>query len=282
MLLDGLPSNVPATEAQSARRQASPQQPSQVVQAFKTTSNMRSDLPLALIKNAQPGPFIQLLGQVVKMNTFDSEKCIMYLTDYTSNESLMDIKKDDEDDMGPEGDTYDYLSRRRKNWPGPWGRMTIQVILWEPHATFARVHVKEGQLVLLTYTRIKPGHYSGLEAVVHRDKRYPNKIHVKLISNDDDRARDLMERRKEYWKIHGKPSDDPKKSSKKKNEQKKKEEKVEEGQKELSLPAPGKAINKYSKPTVHAQYGPKTNLICNSQDPIIRSPYPLYRKNPIR
>jgi hypothetical protein len=181
------------------------------------------------------------------MSTHDSEKCLLHLTDYTSNESLTDIRKDGEDELGTEGDTYDYLSRKRKNWPGPWGKMTIQVVLWEPHATFARTHVKEGQLVLLTYTRIKPGNYSGLEAIVHQDKRYPNKVHIQLISNEDDRAKELMERRKEYWKVHGKPSDDPKKTARKKKiEQKKKEEKMEEGQKPLSLPAPGK-INKSSK-----------------------------------
>lgn len=240
---------------------------------------MRSDLPLELIQNVQPGPFVQILGQVVKMNTFDSEKCVMHLTDYTSNESLMDIKKDDEDDMGTEGDTYDYLSRKRKNWLGPWGKMTIQAVLWEPHATFARMHVKEGQLVLLTYTRIKPGNYSGLEAIVHQDKRYPDKIHVKIIPNDDDRAQDLMARRKEYWKIHGKSSDDSKKSMKrKKNEQKKKEEKLEEGQKALSLPAPGKTINKSSK-LLFARYIPHTNLIWNSKNTLIQRPCPLDRKD---
>lgn len=209
---------------------------------------MKNELPLELIQDVQPGPFVQILGQVVKIKTYDSEKCIMYFTDYTSNENLVDIKKDDEDDMGTEGDSYDYLSRRKKNWPGPWGKMTIQVTLWEPHATFARTHVKDGQLVLLTYTRIKSGYNGGIEAAVHQDKRYPNKIHLKLISNDDDRAQDLMERRKEYWKIHGKPSEDPKKASrKKKNEQKKKEEKLEEGQKPLSLPAPRKNTNQHSK-----------------------------------
>ncbi|OOQ84938.1 hypothetical protein PEBR_28340 [Penicillium brasilianum] len=247
MLLDKTATGTPATMGQPARQEAVPQ-PSQVVQASMTTANKKSGLPLELIQDVQPGPFVQILGQVVKTKTYDSEKCIMYLTDYTSNGSLMDIKKDDEDEMGTEGDTYDYLSRRMKNWPGPWGKMTIQVTLWEPHATFARTHVKDGQLVLLTYTRIKHGYNGGIEAAVHQDKQFSNKIHLQIISNDDHRARDLMERRKEYWRIHGKPSDDPKKASRKnKNEQKKKEEKIEEGQKPLSLPAPGKNTNKHIK-----------------------------------
>lgn len=253
MLLDGINTDKPATVTQPVQQEAVPQQPTEVVQASMTTPNIKSGLPLVLIQEVQPGPFVQILGQVVKLKTYDSEKCIMYLTDYTSHESLVDIKKDGEDDMGTEGDTYDYLSRRKKNWPGPWGKLTIQVTLWEPHATFARAHVNNGQLVLLTYTRIKSGYNSGLEAVVHQDKRYPNKIHVNIISHEDDRARDLMERRMEYWKIHGKPSDDPKKASKKKkSEQKKKDERVEEGQKSLTLPASRRNNNPSSKPIVHA------------------------------
>ncbi|KAJ5159703.1 uncharacterized protein N7482_006707 [Penicillium canariense] len=249
MLLDGVATTGQSTVPQSVLQEPVLQQTSQVVQVSMPASNpKRGFLPFQLIRDVQPGPFVQILGQVVKMNTIDSEKCIMYITDYTSNESLMDIKKED-GDLGTEGDTYDYLSRRKKNWPGPWGKMTIQVTLWEPHATFAREHVSGGKLVLLTYTRIKPGRDSGLEAVVHEDKRFPNKIHVRLISDDhDDRARELMERRKEYWKIHGKPSEDPKKAAKrKKNDQKKPEGKVEEGRKTLSMPVSRTKTNDYIK-----------------------------------
>jgi hypothetical protein len=282
MLLDGVAMTALATVTQPARKEAIPRRQSQVVQASMTTSPPSRGLPLQLIQDVQPGPFVQILGQVVKMNTHDSEKCFLHLTDYTSNESLTDIKKDGEDEMGTEGDTYDYLSRKRKNWPGPWGKMTLQVVLWEPHATFARGHVKEGQLVLLTYTRIKPGNHSGLEAIVHQDKRYPNKIHIQLISNDDERAKDLMERRKEYWKIHGKPSDDPKKTARKKKiEQKKREEKIEEGQKPLSLPAPGRT-NQHSKHARLEVYQPIANIVCNSQNTELPGPFPLDRLHSIR
>lgn len=283
-LLDGVAMAEPATVTQPVRKEVAPQWQSQVVEASVTTPPPNRGLPLQLIQDLQPGPFVQILGQVVRMSTHDSEKCFLHLTDYTSNESLTDIKKDGEDDMGTEGDTYDYLSRKRKNWPGPWGKMTIQVVLWEPHATFARGHVKEGQLVLLTYTRIKPGNYSGLEAIVHQDKRYPNKIHIQPISNDDDRAKELMERRKEYWKIHGKPSDDPKKTARKKKieQKKKKEEKIEEGQKPLSLPAPGRTNNPHSKHVRLEVYLLIANMVCNSQNTDLRCPFALNRLHSIR
>ena len=100
------------------------------------------------------GRLTQLLGQVVKMNTYDSNKTLIYLTDYTTNTSLIDIRKDD-NESGVEGDEYGYLSRKKQNWPGPWGQLSIQVALWEPHASFAREYVKEGSLVHLTYVHVK-------------------------------------------------------------------------------------------------------------------------------
>jgi hypothetical protein len=33
-----------------------------------------------------------LLGQVVDLNTYDSERCVLYLTDFTENEQLVDYK----------------------------------------------------------------------------------------------------------------------------------------------------------------------------------------------
>lgn len=243
-LLDRIAADVQSTSPKPARRAREPQQPSQVVQA-SAPSQKQGGLPICLIQNVQSRQFVQLLGQVVRLNTYDCEKTILYFTDYTTNTSLMDIKKDDDDDLGTDGDQYGYISRRKKNWPGPWGQLTIQVTLWEPHAGFARENVREGDLVHLTYVRIKDGRGAGIEAAVHEDRRYPEKIHVRVVSPGyNEHAQELMNRRQAYWKIHGKPSDDPKKAEKKrkKNEQKQKGNRIEEGQK--TLPAPSAQIKK--------------------------------------
>ncbi|EPS32783.1 hypothetical protein PDE_07743 [Penicillium oxalicum 114-2] len=246
-LLDSAPKHASISQRTDVRRAPVSQERSRAVSASVAPSPLKNGLPLRLIQDIQPGPFVQILGQVVRMNTFDSEKCMMHLTDYTTNESLVEIEEDGDENGGVEGDSFGYLSRKRKNWPGPWGKMTIQAVLWEPHATFARSHVKEGQIVLLTYTRIKPGNYSGLEAVVHQDKRYPDKIHIKLISDSDELAQELLARRKAYWKIHGKPSNIAASSSSKKKKKtsakKDLDERKAEEQKPLSLPAARKGTN---------------------------------------
>lgn len=194
-------------------------------------------LPCVPIRSAKVRLLCQLLGQVVTLNTYDSEKCQLYLTDFTENEELVNYKKpgEDDDESGPEGDRFNYV-QKKQNWPGPWGKLTIQVTLWEPHATYAREHLKAGDIALLTYARIKEGR-GGLEASVHEDRRFPEKIHVRKMNDDsDERVQELMNRRTEYWKIHGEPKPDTKKAKKRnKRVEQKKEARKEEGQ--LTMPA---------------------------------------------
>ncbi|CAI7632169.1 unnamed protein product [Penicillium glandicola] len=188
-------------------------------------------LPYITIQSAKVHRLCQLFGQVVNLNTYDSEKCLLYLTDFTENEELVNYKKPgDDDESGPEGDRFNYV-QKTKNWPGPWGKLTIQVTLWEPHATYAREHLKPGDMALLTYARIKEGR-GGLEAAVHEDRRFPEKIHIRKVnSGDDERVQEVMNRRAEYWKIHGEPKADTKKAKKRnKKVEQKKEAQKEEGQ----------------------------------------------------
>lgn len=193
-------------------------------------------LPLVNIQDAKPRLLCQLIGQVVKINPYDSEKCLIWMTDYTENEGLNHFKKPgDDDDSGPEGDRFGYVSEKKNGWPGPWGKLSILVTLWEPHASFAREGLKPGDIVMFTYVRIKEGR--SLEAAVHEDRRFPEMIHVRKVHDEnDERAKALMDRRTEYWKIHGEHKTDTKKAKKRnKKVAQKKETRVEEGQ--LVLPA---------------------------------------------
>ncbi|KAJ6144759.1 hypothetical protein N7470_008654 [Penicillium chermesinum] len=208
---------------------------SQVVQA--SVGPRKSHLPFTLVKDAIIGTFGQFIGQVIKDNDFDSERVTLWMTDYTSHESLTDYTK--EEIGGQEGDPHGYLTPKyAKKWPGPWGKMTVPVTLWEPHASWARQNVKPGNIILLTYVRPKDNGYGGMEFAVSTDKKFPDKIHVQLTSPDyDERARELIQRRKEYWKVHGIPKDEDKEAGnltkKKKTAGKKKNEKIEEGQPRL-------------------------------------------------
>lgn len=197
-------------------------------------------LPYCRVKDLVAHRFCQLLGQVVKLKTSNHENCILYLTDYTENELLAEYKKPGEDDQGAEGDPHNYMKRYNNNdWPGPWGKHVIEAVLWEPHAGFARETLKPGDIILLTYVRPKETRY--LEVAVHQDRKFKDKIHIRVYNNqDDEHTRALMKRRAEYWKIHGEPKKDNKKDAKKTNKQTKKvQAQKREGQREegqLTLP----------------------------------------------
>ncbi|KAJ5610981.1 hypothetical protein N7510_007700 [Penicillium lagena] len=231
-----------------------------VVQASRTAENATpagnitarkpGTRPFTLIKDAQRNTITQLLGQVVKMNTYDSEKAILQITDYTSNPLLIDYKSNN--DEGPEGDTYNHLSLNRNNWPGPWGQMVMQVTLWEPHASYARENVKVGDILLFTYVHVKMRRASDiLEAVVHEDVRYKEKIHVRLCQGGhDERTQELLRRRKEYWDVHGQPSKKPEKANKRKTkeEQKKQQQKKKKIEKEAQVKEGQTVLQPTSRP----------------------------------
>ena len=203
-----------------------------------STASQKGYHSFTLVKDAEVGRFGQFIGQVVKDNDFDSDKVILWITDYTSHESLNDFAEEDSE-TGREGDPHGYLTGKyAKKWPGPWGKMSVQVTLWEPHASYAREHVRPGNFVLLTYVRPKFNSFNGMEFSVSTDRKYPDKVHIKRISdNYDEKAQELMERRKEYWKIHGRPKEEDKEQSRsaksKKAAGQQKNEKIEESQPRL-------------------------------------------------
>lgn len=154
----------------------------------------------SLIKDVEERTFVDLIGEVVKIFTNESEKVTLYLTDYTTNEELHNYTIDTK--IARDGDEYAYLPRSKKQWPGPAGRMTLQITLWDPHACFAREHLKEGSIVRLRNVHIKRSRIEGssLEGAMHCDRHNPDEMNIRLINaENDERGRELLRRRKDYW-----------------------------------------------------------------------------------
>lgn len=155
----------------------------------------------SLIKDLSCGIFVDLVTQVVKTFPEDYQRFLLYVTDYTQNKQLFNYTSKE---GGPhDGDEYGYTSRSNRDWPGPYGQMTLQVTLWEPHSQYARQNIKENDFVLLQNVNIKMGRMSGvMEGSLHTDRRYPEKIQV-IPMNDNDSDEDikkLVKRKLEYWK----------------------------------------------------------------------------------
>ncbi|KAH1298488.1 hypothetical protein KXV29_008547 [Aspergillus fumigatus] len=221
-----------------------------VVSAPKSNSNQK----FSLIKDVEERTFVDLTGEVVKIFTNDSEKVALYLTDYTANEGLHNYTIDANN--AREGDQFAYLSHPKRQWQGPAGRMTLQITLWEPHASFAREHLKEGSFVRLRNVHIKRSRIEGspLEGAMHCDRQNPDEMNIRLIdAKNDDRGRELLRRRKKYWESNPRKrkAEELEETTSHRSKSQKSQNKIptakkEEGQTSLSLPRKHE-VNKTSK-----------------------------------
>lgn len=180
-----------------------------VVQSAGTAASIRPSTgrttKFSLIRDLQYGKFADIVGQVVKTFYEDGRRYILYVTDYTANGELFNYDLDDDTDgHGRDGDEFSYIARgpKSRKWPGPFGRMTIQITLWDPHAMYADEHVKEDDFVQLNNVQIKPGKNAMMEGALRTDRVNPDKILVSVIDvNDrDERAKEVVRRKIDYWK----------------------------------------------------------------------------------
>ena len=167
----------------------------------------------ALVKDIACDTYHDLIGQVVKVYPH-SDRVELYLTDYTANNLLFNYEwgQDDEDGDIREGDAYNYVPRlsSSKKWPGPFGKMTLTITLWPPHAYFGRQNVKENDYLFLRNVHIKFSKDSKLEGVLHSDRRYPDRVDVTILKDneDDDHFKDVLRRKRDYNKKFQKSSEE--------------------------------------------------------------------------
>ncbi|KAL4990857.1 hypothetical protein BDW68DRAFT_193850 [Aspergillus falconensis] len=231
----------------------------------------------SLLQDIQDGQFVDLIGEIIKIYGNDSEKATLYLTDYTKNENLFFYATDNDDDSGHgrDGDPYGYIQRQKKKWNGPSGRMTIQITLWEPHASFVRGNFNIGELVRLKNVKIKWSRVEegSLEAVVHGNRANPDETNAFPVNpSNDPRVQQLLTRREAYWnarpkKQKRKPDEDTERPSKKPNKRELKlAPKKESGQTILDIKK-RMAVNEHVEPRV-----PPSGVHAQSLEAIINNP----------
>ena len=166
----------------------------------------------SLVKAVYVDTFYNLVGQVVKLYPCDG-RVELYITDYTENRMLWNYPEPDSDDgSGREGDEYNYTAghKAKKKWNGPYGQMTLTVTLWGNNAYFVQQHIKENDIVHLRNVHIKFSKDSKVEGALHSDRRYPDRIDVTILKNheDDDQAKDVLRRKRDYWKSFNNKAED--------------------------------------------------------------------------
>jgi protection-of-telomeres protein 1 len=171
----------------------------------QTRRSMNIKDKFGLLKDVKPDFFYNFIGEVIRVYDASDGFLSLYFADYTANKSFYNYEWRGQrtETVGREGDEYGYTSKtkRQDDWPGPFGKMTIQLTLHDPHAGFVREQVKVGQWLLLKNVRIRYGNNGSLEGVMHTDER----ILVEIMrqsdepADNDERWKDAIRRRKEWW-----------------------------------------------------------------------------------
>ena len=147
--------------------------------------------------------FVDLLGEVRKIfsNDFRTD---LYITDYTSHNRLYDYENEC-DEAEIDGDRFAYSRDRKQKWPGPWGKMTICVSLWDAQAAYATRELVAGQFVSLLNVNIAfDQRGSAIEGKLRGNRMYPHKVNVCRVNigreGRDERHKELLLRKREYQK----------------------------------------------------------------------------------
>jgi protection-of-telomeres protein 1 len=187
--------------------------PSEMEFQMRSMQSINSRDKFSLLRDVKADCFYDILGEVIKIIDQGPETVTIYLSDYTANSNFYQNVWGDsvEDGEGRDGDQYGYVKPKKKSiedWPGPFGKLSIQLSIFDTHANFIRDSVKPGDWVLLCNVQMKFGRTGGLlEGFLRGDRgSYEGKIQVRLMlksTNSEDydpRWKEALRRKHEWSK----------------------------------------------------------------------------------
>ncbi|KAF9869477.1 telomere-binding alpha subunit central domain-containing protein [Colletotrichum karsti] len=159
----------------------------------KHSTNVKGKL--CELKAVQHGAFHDLIVHVVKDSFDHGDKVTLYVSDYTENPGFYNYSYHDGSQAGGrDGDPYGYTSgktgkaRDAAEWGGPYGKRTMQITCYEPHATFIKSKVTCGTWVQLFNVQIKWGaNGANLEGYLREDRNgYGHKLAISILDPQED------------------------------------------------------------------------------------------------
>ncbi|KAK1984352.1 telomere-binding alpha subunit central domain-containing protein [Colletotrichum cereale] len=142
---------------------------------------------LCELKDAKDGTFHDIIAQVVREPHDFSDKIRLYVSDYTENSGFFNhMRTGQTGQSSRDGDPFGYTTAKDSKssiWNGPFGKRSLQVTCWEPHATVIRNRVRNGSWVHLFNVQFKFGSNGmNLEGYLREDQNaFPNKISVDVL-----------------------------------------------------------------------------------------------------
>ncbi|KAG9243189.1 hypothetical protein BJ878DRAFT_424199 [Calycina marina] len=163
----------------------------------------------SLLKDVKAEKYYNIIVEVIRI--YDSNPVTLYVSDYTAHSEFYDNawKSEVATSMGRDGDKYGYIKPKPKDrttnfWPGPYGKLSIQLTAFHPHADYAREAVKLNQWLLLRNVQMRCGKMGGcLEAFLRTDG---DKVNIEILQasdqpeENDARWKEAVRRKRDYWK----------------------------------------------------------------------------------
>lgn len=173
----------------------------------------------SLLKDVKDGSFHDIIGEVRKIYGANNDMVTVYFTDYTAHSNFYNYTLPGLSSVmteGRDGDEYGYIKAKPKDeakeWKGPFGKMTIQLTLFDSHAMFIREeNIKEGQWLRLTNVHFKSGNAGLMEGKLRGDRGASDgKVQVEIMKtsedpqNNDPRWKDCLRRKRDWTQKHEK------------------------------------------------------------------------------
>jgi protection of telomeres protein 1 len=164
------------------------------------------------LADVRDGQFCDLIVQVVRDPWDQGDKVTLWVTDYTENDSFFKFSWDGSDmPVGRDGDPFGYIPPNNaavsRSWPGPFGKRSLQLTCYEPHASRLRDETKAGDWTKLRNIHIKFGHNGhNLEGFLREDRNtYGSRNSFEILDisgghDAEDRLKDAVRRKRDYEK----------------------------------------------------------------------------------
>lgn len=162
----------------------------------------------SLLKDVACDRFVDVIAEVVKQPYDLGDKFTLWISDYTEHANFFNfIMKDLESHArpGPRNSAVG-LHAADDEWNGPYGKHSLQITCWEPHAAAIRAKsISVGSWVSIKNLQIKYGrNSSNLEGFLRGDQEFHSKINISVLEHLDDadamdpRLLDTIRRRMNY------------------------------------------------------------------------------------
>ncbi|KAI1337473.1 hypothetical protein F5Y15DRAFT_417942 [Xylariaceae sp. FL0016] len=164
------------------------------------------------LQDAFEGKFCDAIVHVVREPYNFMDKTTLWVSDYTENEKFYNFTWDgiNAPSQGCDGDPYGYINTSNpaaKDWPGPYGRRSMQITCFEPHSNFVNLEVKAGKWIRLRNLQIKFGrNNNNLEGFLREDRMFNDRVYIDILDHDDPetidaRLKEAIKRKYDYEKL---------------------------------------------------------------------------------